>query len=484
MNVKAWILVTLAIFLASCAVPAPTRIAQSEPASVPASTPTPQANLPNPAAVYCEQQGYKSEIRTAADGSQSGVCIFPDSSECDEWMYFRGECGPNPRATASATIPAQAPAPSGDRPPAQTGLMPAGAIIDPRNGSMDFTESFVFYNTQGLILGELLAPRGGQVHVAGHYQGSLNLPLLFHAMELEGEQHALYINSGSTPADPGGKVSVLVPLESTAMVAGLVGVPGEPIISYSVFQPVSLEDLQTQFFVGDLASIASAMPVLTLDSKESRYWEPVAITMKDGRPAGLWFTRHPWGIGGDIVFMVNEGLSYLDLSSGSVMEILPPESQLDSLSQDQTWVVYSQRHETGPGFFIRDLKGGDPIAIGTLPESDRGAGDGLFSPSNTYLAWREARGSLFDQTFEQTIRVATLDGQSLGDYQDVPFYKAAELSGTGTMVRPVGWLDDEKLLVQVTAAEKPHEGTIVQLNAITGELTLFARGFFAGLFYP
>src|SRR4030042_133672 len=49
---------------------------------------------PNPASVYCEEQGYKLEIRTADDGSQSGVCIFPDGSECDKWAYFRGECGP------------------------------------------------------------------------------------------------------------------------------------------------------------------------------------------------------------------------------------------------------------------------------------------------------------------------------------------------------------------------------------------------------
>ena len=58
----------------------------------PAATDLPQANMPNPASVYCEQQGNKLEIRTAADGSQSGMCIFPDGSSCDEWGYFRGEC--------------------------------------------------------------------------------------------------------------------------------------------------------------------------------------------------------------------------------------------------------------------------------------------------------------------------------------------------------------------------------------------------------
>jgi len=56
-------------------------------------TDIPQANIPNPASVYCEQNGNTLEIHTADDGSQSGVCIFPDGSTCDEWAYFRGECG-------------------------------------------------------------------------------------------------------------------------------------------------------------------------------------------------------------------------------------------------------------------------------------------------------------------------------------------------------------------------------------------------------
>jgi putative hemolysin len=75
-------------------------------------TPTVEANMPNPASVYCEQQGNTLEIVTAADGSQSGVCIFPDGSSCDEWAYFRGECGSaeqtNPPST-STEIPTALP---------------------------------------------------------------------------------------------------------------------------------------------------------------------------------------------------------------------------------------------------------------------------------------------------------------------------------------------------------------------------------------
>ena len=83
------ILILLSLSLMSCTA------TQGKPADPPALTDTPQADMPNAASVYCEEQGYRSEIRTASDGSQTGYCIFPDGSECDEWMYYRGECGPS-----------------------------------------------------------------------------------------------------------------------------------------------------------------------------------------------------------------------------------------------------------------------------------------------------------------------------------------------------------------------------------------------------
>lgn len=52
----------------------------------------PETQIANPASVYCEEQGGTLEIRTAADGSQSGYCKLKDGTECEEWAYFRGEC--------------------------------------------------------------------------------------------------------------------------------------------------------------------------------------------------------------------------------------------------------------------------------------------------------------------------------------------------------------------------------------------------------
>lgn len=84
-----WIftLPVILLVLTSCTAP------QTPPTVVPVPTDIPQADMPNPASVFCVEQGYTSEIRTAADGSQTGYCIFPGGSECDEWMYYRGECG-------------------------------------------------------------------------------------------------------------------------------------------------------------------------------------------------------------------------------------------------------------------------------------------------------------------------------------------------------------------------------------------------------
>jgi hypothetical protein len=84
--------------------------------------------MPNPASVYCEQDGNKLEIQTAADGSQSGICIFPDGSTCDEWAYFRGECGPTVQTKpTSDTIAEATTEASGDGPGGSGGTQGDGS---------------------------------------------------------------------------------------------------------------------------------------------------------------------------------------------------------------------------------------------------------------------------------------------------------------------------------------------------------------------
>jgi putative hemolysin len=97
----------LLIILAACgnktAVPTPVTLVDED------------AEIANPASVYCEQYGGRLEIRTDETGAQSGICIFADGSECEEWAYFRGECAP---ASALQDTPTPAP-PSSETPTAE-----------------------------------------------------------------------------------------------------------------------------------------------------------------------------------------------------------------------------------------------------------------------------------------------------------------------------------------------------------------------------
>jgi putative hemolysin len=110
--------------LTACAAP------QTQAAPEPAATDMSQVGMPNPASVYCTQNGNKSEIHTAADGSQNGICIFPDGSTCDEWAYYRGECGPAAQKNPTPAMTVEATANSSDggteEQGASGGYMPPG----------------------------------------------------------------------------------------------------------------------------------------------------------------------------------------------------------------------------------------------------------------------------------------------------------------------------------------------------------------------
>jgi putative hemolysin len=104
----------------------------------PGATLTPAAGLANPASVFCQEQGFRLELRTDATGSRSGVCHFPDGSQCDEWAYFRGECGPDRQVTAGTTpapLPTRVASPTAVARPAQA---PATA---PAAGATTYTST-------------------------------------------------------------------------------------------------------------------------------------------------------------------------------------------------------------------------------------------------------------------------------------------------------------------------------------------------------
>jgi putative hemolysin len=127
----------------------------------------PPLNMVNPASKFCQDQGFTLEIRSEDDGSQYGVCIFSDGSECDEWAYFNGQCQaakpadtPQPSPTSeSQPIPEQA----GQRVEGLVGVMvstPQFAQIDDYFQGMDQNGSrFGIWSRDPVVLAELEALR-------------------------------------------------------------------------------------------------------------------------------------------------------------------------------------------------------------------------------------------------------------------------------------------------------------------------------------
>jgi len=148
MKKTAWITIPITLLLAACQTiaaqsiePIPTEPPVMVTPVNPPSIITPAPNLPNPASAFCTDQGYTLEIRTAADGSQSGVCIFPDGSECDEWAYFRNECGP-----ANPGSPTSNPSTDTSAPGAAPAEIPTPLPIDPADYQGWWTYTHPVYN--------------------------------------------------------------------------------------------------------------------------------------------------------------------------------------------------------------------------------------------------------------------------------------------------------------------------------------------------
>jgi putative hemolysin len=119
------IAVVLGLFvLSACSAQTP------QSATPTATTARDTITIANPASAYCEEQGFKMETRTAQDGSQYGVCMFEDDTECEEWAYYRGEC----KLGDMDVAPAPTASPAGIANPASTYCVEQGGASEVRRG--------------------------------------------------------------------------------------------------------------------------------------------------------------------------------------------------------------------------------------------------------------------------------------------------------------------------------------------------------------
>ena len=66
------------------------------------SAPTTDVSIANPASVYCTEQGGTLTLVSTEEGV-IGECELADGTICEEWEYFRGECGEPAESTTEVT---------------------------------------------------------------------------------------------------------------------------------------------------------------------------------------------------------------------------------------------------------------------------------------------------------------------------------------------------------------------------------------------
>ncbi|QNK00455.1 putative hemolysin [Dyella telluris] len=49
----------------------------------------PSVGMANPASVACVNQGGKLDLRKDEAGNVTGICVFADGRQCEEWALFR-----------------------------------------------------------------------------------------------------------------------------------------------------------------------------------------------------------------------------------------------------------------------------------------------------------------------------------------------------------------------------------------------------------
>lgn len=242
--------------------------------------------------------------------------------------------------------------------------------------------------------------------------------------------------------------------------------------------------LVSELFIGNLETLHKAEPVLVRTDSAAWTFRPMAITMVGVQPLGIWYSLTPWGIGGDIVFEPRSGLYHLDLTTNQLKEHLVPSFNPISFSPDLTWLAYTEDQMEQPLTIMPDLDTERAISFPLAAESDRGAGNAVFSPDNQYVAWMEASGMRFASVpdFKILIRIASTNGEFISEFPDIA---VAEAVGSQDIqwVEPVGWLDDETLLLQVEYNTWDNDA-IVRVKFDGSEMSIIAPGNFASFIYP
>jgi hypothetical protein len=352
-------------------------------------------------------------------------------------------------------------------------FLPVGFVADPGNLENSILNA---HKLNGELISQVPAPgmsavgSPNSVHAAGGYSDGIIPPIVYVSTG----------NDGSLQYSENGEI---ITVAIAPHISYLVGAHGQASMVYTTAR-FEENALISELFIGNLETLNEVEPLMVRTDSAGWTFRPIAIDMLSEQPIGIWYSLTPWGIGGDIVFEPRQGLFYFDLTTKEIAETLDPSINPISFSPDLTWLAFTQDQIEQPLTIIPDLETERAITFPLAPESDRGAGKAVFSPGNEYVAWMEASGLRLAAVpdFNILIRVAATDGQMITEFAAV---SVAEAVGSQNIqwVEPVGWLDNETLLLQV------HFDTWAQTEIVSvkydgSEMSPLAAGNFANFIYP
>ncbi len=332
------------------------------------------------------------------------------------------------------------------------------------------------HDTAGNLLFQLQPPNlnAGDLHIAAPLIiGSNNLPIIYNASREESS--LVYYDNGQATT-----------LKNVDFYVDIVGAQSMPFIAY-VATEYTDSGLISNLYVGSPQTLANAPSQLYDLDPASWALSVLAVDMEDSTPSGIWYTKIPWGIGGDIVYAPYRTLAYLDLNSGTAYQYLGDEANPSDLSRDRSWVAYTNDTSVDAGsaaMTARSLVTGETVTYPLVDAvNQRGAGEAKFSPTTQYLAWMEASGWQMAEVpdFHSLVRVGDLQGNVIAQFADTAFLSVSGL-GSVQRVQPVGWLNDNTLLV-MARSEDWDDAAIIAIDIPTQGMRLLAKGVFVDFTY-
>jgi hypothetical protein len=266
--------------------------------------------------------------------------------------------------------------------------------------------------------------------------------------------------------------------------SGLVGAVGEPIIAYTTAEYVD-NSLASRLYLGEIQTLHALAPVLRDNNAEGWGLVALAVDVDAGQSTGVWYSKRPWGIGGDIVFEPRRTLHHLALGSGEDIEILSVDANPSAISENREWLAYTNADLGISAMTILNLITGEGFSYPLEEVGDqRGAGEASFSPSNQYIAWMEGSGWQMAEVpnFHSVIRIGDLDGNIIAQFTDTAL---TAVSGMNLVQRaePVGWLDDNTLVLMVRG-EHWDDVALIKIDIPSQTPSFLAQGSFIGFLYP